>query len=113
MPNTNEQTELLRETRDLLRVIAEPSLAQRDQRLRKSLREVVGKGKSKAEAVLLMDGTRSQASICKHSGIDDGNLSRLVKALRAKSLLANDGQELKLAIAIPANFFSTPEKNDE
>jgi hypothetical protein len=55
----NEQTALLREMCDLLRVIAEPALEKRDQKLRKSLLEVVGKSKSRASAVLLMDGQRS------------------------------------------------------
>jgi hypothetical protein len=86
----NEQTELLREMRDLLRVLAEPALAQRDEPLRASLLEIVGKSKAKAKAVLLMDGSRSQTAICKESGIDEGYLSRLAKALRAKALIAAD-----------------------
>jgi hypothetical protein len=59
----DEQTELLREMRDLLLVIAEPALAKRDQARRVSLRETVGNGKTKnAKAVLLMDGKRTQAA---------------------------------------------------
>src|SRR5712664_647322 len=96
--------------RDLLRVIAEPALAKRDDAPRASLLEVVGKGKVKAKAVMLMDGTRSQTVISKESGIDDGNLSRLVKALRAKSLIAADEKQLKLVISIPPNFFANSEK---
>jgi hypothetical protein len=41
----NEQTELLRQIRDLLLVMAEPALAKRDERLRASLLEIVGKSK--------------------------------------------------------------------
>ena len=38
-----EDTELLREIRDLLLVMAEPGLAKRDERLREVLIEIVGK----------------------------------------------------------------------
>jgi hypothetical protein len=100
----NEQTELLREMRDLLLVMAEPALAQRDERYRTTLREIVGKSKFRAKAVLLMDGTRSQVKIKNESGIDAGDLSRSVKSLRAASLLSKD-ENPKLVIAIPPNFF--------
>jgi hypothetical protein len=82
----NEQAELLREMCHLLRVIAEPQLAKRDERLRASLLDAVGKSKAGAKAVHLMDGSRSQAVICKESGIDQGALSRLTKDLRASAL---------------------------
>jgi len=108
----NEQTDLLREMRDLLRVIAEPTLAQRDQRLRASLLEIVGKSKVKANAVQLMDGTRSQAAICKESGIDQGNLSRLVKTLRSKALIGADEKQLKLVISVLPNFFENSDKQN-
>ena len=109
---TNEQTELLREMRDLLRLLAEPALAQRDQRLRTSLLEIVGKAKSKAKAVFLMDGSRGQAAVCKESGVDDGNLSRLVKALRTAGLVGPEGKPLKLAIAIQNDFFEQSGKKN-
>jgi hypothetical protein len=101
----NEQIELLREMRDLLRVMAEPALAKRDEKLRASLRDVVGKSKLAAKAVLLMDGARSQSAVCKEAAIDQGNLSKLVKSLRAQGLLASDDKHPKLVIAIPWNFF--------
>jgi DNA-binding MarR family transcriptional regulator len=107
-----EETELLREMRDLLRVIAEPVLAKRDQKLRASLSEVVGKSKAKAKAVVLMDGSRSQAAICKESGIDQGALSRLAKALRAEALIAPDEKQPKLVISIPSDFFESSEKQN-
>ena len=100
----NEQTELLREMRDLLLVMAEPALEKRDERLRAELRDIVGKSKPLAKAVLLMDGTRSQSAIKSQSAIDAGNLSRCVKSLRESSLLAKD-ENPKLIIAIPPNFF--------
>ena len=100
----NEQTELLREMRDLLLVMAEPALAKRDERLRAALRNIVGKSKSRAKALFLMDGTRSQSAIRSESGIDQGDLSRCVKALRESSLISKD-ENPKLVIAIPPNFF--------
>lgn len=108
----NEQTELLREMRDLLLVIAEPALAKRDDKLRMALRGVVGKSKSRGRAVLLMDGTRSQSAIKAAVDIDAGELSRVVKALRAESLLSA-GDNPKLVIAIPPTFFEqSGERND-
>lgn len=102
----NEQTELLREMRDLLLVMAEPALAKRDERLRTGLKELVGRSKPAAKSVLLMDGSRSQAQIKNESGIDQGHLSRLVKGLREAGLIGKDAKENpKLVIAIPPNFF--------
>ncbi|QWG19334.1 hypothetical protein KMZ68_05615 [Bradyrhizobium sediminis] len=92
----SDDTEILREIRDLLRLIAEPALAKRDERLRASLQELVGKSKQKAEAVVLMDGTRSQADIRKAAGIDQGNLSRLVTALRQTELIGPDEKRPEL-----------------
>lgn len=110
---SEEQTQLLREMRDLLRVIAEPALAQRDQKFRKSLRQVVGKSKPKAKAVLLMDGSRTQATLRNESGMDSGNLSRLVKALRAEGLVGTDEKHPKLAVSIPPNFFDQSNNEDD
>jgi len=104
----SEETELLREMRDLLRVIAEPTLAKRDEKLRAALRDIVGTSKARAKAVCLMDGTRSQTAIKNETGIDAGQLSRLVKALRETSQLAKD-ENPKLIIAIPPNFFEQSE----
>jgi hypothetical protein len=108
----SEDTELLREMRDLLQVIAEPTLAKRDAKPRASLIGIVGKSSARAKATLRMDGSRTQAAICKESGIDQGGLSRLVKALRASSLMTVDEKQPKLAIAIPSNFFDDPEAQD-
>lgn len=101
----SEETDLLREIRDLLRLLAEPAIAKRDERLRGALLQIVGKSKAKAKAVHLMDGTRAQATICKESGIDHAALSRLTKALRTESLVAEDEKHPRLAIQVPANFF--------
>jgi hypothetical protein len=105
----DEQTDLLREIRDLLLLIAEPALAKRDEEHRVALREVVGRGKLQAKAVLLMDGTRKRAAIRQASGIDDGNLSRLEKSLRNRKLMTT-GEQPKLVISIPPKFFESAEK---
>lgn len=105
----SEEVDLLREMRDLLLVIAEPALAKRDERLRSVLKESV-KGKVSAKAVLLMDGSRTQKQISQESGINEGNLSRLVKALRANGLLAAQDQKPKLALSVPPTFFEQLEK---
>ena len=102
----NNQTELLREIRDLLRLIAEPAIAKRDERLRAGLLEIVGKSQLRAKAVLLMDGSKTQAAICKVAGIDAGQLSRLAKSLRAKSLIEADEKQPKILIDIPTDFFN-------
>jgi len=101
----DDQTELLREMRDLLRIIAEPALAERDKGKRAALFEIVGRSRSRANAVPLMDGSRSQSAICKESGIDPGELSRVTKALRAKALVSSDEKHPRLVISLPLNFF--------
>jgi hypothetical protein len=100
----NEQTELLREIRDLFRIVAEPALAKRDEKLRGVLRTIIGKRGNRAKAVLLMDGTRNQGTIRKETGIDQGDLSRCVKSLREASLVSAD-ENPKLLISIQPNFF--------
>ena len=101
----DENTQLLKEMRDLLRVIAEPALAERDQKRRTIIRELVGRSEKKAKAILLMDGSRNQKTICADCGIDNGDLSRLEKALRAKELLVPDQKRPTLVISLPPNFF--------
>jgi DNA-binding transcriptional ArsR family regulator len=109
----SDDTEILREIRDLLRLMAEPALAKRDERLRTSLQQVIGKSKQKAEAVVLMDGTRSQTAIRADCGIDDGNLSRLVKALREAELIGPDDKHPKLVFPLPSNLPGTVGKGKE
>ena len=101
----SEEVKLLTEIRDLLEVIAEPAIAKRDEKLRTTLRRVVGTSNKKAAAALLMDGTRSQAVIASEVGIDRGDLSRLVKALTTANLVAGNGKNPKLVVKVPANFF--------
>lgn len=101
----SRELEVLGEIRDLLRVMAEPSLAKRDAKLRAALRTVVGEGRKKVRAVLLMDGSRSQSAIVKEAGIDSGNLSRLVKDLAAAELISADQKQPRLLVSVPSNFF--------
>jgi len=103
-----ELAELLtavREIRDLVRLLAEPAIAERDQKLRDELRRIVGKSAAKSKSVLLMNGSRTQRDIHRETGIDEGQLSVFVKQLKSSKLLAADGKQPKLAISIPANFF--------
>ena len=105
-----EQTELLREIRDLLLAVAEPAIAKRDEKPRSLLKQIVGRSKPKAKAILLMDGTRKQKAIIEESGLDAGALSRCVKALREASLIGQGEKENpKLLITIPPNFFENTE----
>jgi hypothetical protein len=106
-----EETELLREIRDLLLVIAEPGLDKRDHKMREALLQIVGKSARRAKAVLLMDGTRTQMAIKNETGIDAGDLSRCVKALRDSSLIAKDDKQPKLAIPVQPDFFEQINKN--
>jgi DNA-binding MarR family transcriptional regulator len=101
------ELEVLTEMRDLLRVIAEPALAKRDEKFRASLLAIVGRSEGRARAVLLMDGTRNQSAITKSSGLDQANISRLIKALRAQSLLDTAVELPKLLINVPSNFFES------
>jgi|SRR6267142_559628 len=101
----SKEIELLTEIRDLLQVMAEPALEKRDAKLRTSLRKLVGGSEKKAKAVLLMDGSRSRAQIVQQSGIDQGDLSRLVKALGTDQLVSADEKQPRLLLKIPPNFF--------
>lgn len=108
---TREQ-ELLTEIRDLLQIIAEPQLAKRDAKLRSELRAAVGRSAKKAKAVMLMNGSRTQKAIAKESGMDAGNLSRLVKDLAAEGLLLSDQGHPRLTLAVPTSFFDEVESDE-
>lgn len=114
---TDHSTEILHvlaEMRDLLRLMAEPALAERDKKLRERLRDIAGNAKGKkAKAILLMDGTRVQAKIAAECGIDKSDLSGLVKKLKAAELLKDDVKQPQLAISVPTNFFEAGADADE
>jgi hypothetical protein len=105
MDEPSELLSAVREIRDLVRLLAEPAIAERDQKLRGDLKRIVGKSASAAKAVLLMDGTRSQRTIHRESGMNEGNLSTLVKRLAESKLLSGGGKHPQLAISVPSNFF--------
>jgi hypothetical protein len=102
-----ELLDAVREIRELLRLMAEPAIDARDRKLRNELRRIVGESEPRANSVLLMDGTRLQATIRAQSRMHQGNLSTLVKKLAAAKLLCGDTRLPKLAILIPSNFFET------
>jgi hypothetical protein len=110
---TDESSELVsavKEIRDLLRVIAEPAMAEHDKKARAELRRIVGTSLKKVKAVYLMDGTKSQAAIQKETAINQGHLSVLVKLLREGKLLSGDKKEPSLVIKIPKDFFEAGEE---
>jgi hypothetical protein len=108
----NEILTAVREVRDLVRLIAEPAIAQRDQKQRLELRRIVGSGLASRKAVLLMDGKRTQQAIYREARINQGNLSTLVKKLNSAGLLSGQQKQPKLSIAVPPNFFER-EPTDE
>ena len=93
------------EIRDLIRLMAEPQIAARDQKLREELLRLVSRSVPKQKSVFLMDGTRTQAAIIKETGVGQGHLSTLVKQLAQNNLLNGDPKQPKLAISIPSKFF--------
>lgn len=111
--DSTKMLQVLAEMRDLLRLIAEPAIAQRDKKLREALRGIAGSAVGKkAKAILLMNGTRSQKGIVTESGIDKGDLSGLVKKLKAAELLTGDPKQPQLVISIPSDFFEQGGESD-
>jgi len=106
------EIEVLNEIRDLLQVIAEPALAVRDAKRRAALRAAVGGSTKRAKCVQLMDGSRSQSAIAKESGLDPGNVSRLVKGLAAAQLIATDQRRPMVILKVPGSFFDGDGEND-
>ena len=105
MSDPDQLLSAINEIRDLVRLMAEPAIAERDRKLRVELKQVVGKSGAKSKSVFLMDGTRTQADIQRETKINKGDLSTLVKKLGASKLLSIDGKKPKLKISIPATFF--------
>lgn len=93
------------EIREFVRLMAEPAIAERDAKRRAELKKIVGSSARKGQAVLQMDGARAQKAIQLETGIDAGDLSKLVKRLKEGDLISGDGKLPKLAITVPANFF--------
>jgi|ERR1700686_2210977 len=95
------------EIRNLVRLMAEPAIAERDAKLRAELKRIVGTSARKAQAVLHMDGNRAQKDIQSETGINQGDLSTLVKRLKESDLISDDAKHPKLAITVPPNFFES------
>jgi hypothetical protein len=109
----NEQSELLTAVRkicELLELLAEDKIAERDAKQRLALREIVGKSPAKQKSIFLMDGTRAQAEIVRATTVHKGDLSTMIGKLHKAKLLAGDTKRPKLTISIPSNFF---ERNAE
>ena len=105
MDESSQLLKAVNEIRDLVRLMAEPAIAERDQKLRASLKLIVGSSAVKSKAVALMDGSRTQAVIHRETGMNAGHLSTLVKRLNEAKLVAGESKQPELAISIPPNFF--------
>jgi signal recognition particle GTPase len=86
---TTETVELLREIRDLLVPVAdayrdqyEERQAEREAQRLASIQALVASSDKRNKAWKLADGSRSQRTIAKESGMSEGNVSRLFKDLR-------------------------------
>ena len=106
---TEEHAQLLleevRQMRQLLELLAEPAIAQRDAKLRGELRQIVGSSAKKQQSVFLMDGNRTQTEIFAQTSVNRGHLSTMVGKLETAGLLADGKKQPRLAITIPPNFF--------
>jgi hypothetical protein len=108
--SSSELLETVRKIHGLLELLAEDKIAERDAKYRSALLAIVGSSKGGQKAVLLMDGTRTQAEIQRAAPMDHSNLSKLVGKLHGANLVTSDVKGPKLAISIPANFFETNAK---
>jgi hypothetical protein len=108
----SREIELLTEIRDLLLLMAEPALAQRDAKFRASLGSAIGRSAKKSKAVQLMDGSRSQVEIVREAAIDKGELSRLVNGLAGAQLISTDKKHPKLVVNLPLTFFESDDSHE-
>lgn len=108
-----ELLEAVLEIRKLLELLAEPAIAQRDAKLRKELRRLVGSSETKQKSVHLMNGTLTQTQIRAQTGVNAGNLSTLIGKMSEAKLLTADLKLPKLAISILPNFFESNDAEPE
>ena len=97
--------ETVRKIHELLELLAEDKIAERDAKQRKALLDIVGASTPMQKSVLLMDGTRTQKEIHEETSANRGHLSTLVGKLQTAKLIAGDTKIPKLTISIPPNFF--------
>ena len=107
MSESSELLSAVQEIRSLIRLMAEPAIAERDRKLRAELKRIVGSSVPKSKSVLLMTGARTQSDIQRETGMNKGNLSTLVKHLNEAKLLSGDLKSPKLSITIPSTFFES------
>jgi hypothetical protein len=86
--DNSEQLELLREIRDLLRPVADHY--QKDYDLRQQVRAIVNSSPPRRKAWDLLDGVLVQRDIYEQAGMDQGNLSKYLKALRQLGAISGD-----------------------
>jgi len=103
--NSIELLETVRRIHDLLELLAEDKIAERDAKQRTTLIEIVGASVPMQKSILLMDGTNTQTDIHTKTSAHKGQLSTLVGKLSTAKLLVGDSKYPKLAISIPSNFF--------
>ena len=82
------ELQVLRDIRDLLRPIADHYQAGYD--LRQKVRALVSGSLARRKVWDLMDGALVQKELEKQSGMDQGNLSKYLKALRAVGAITGD-----------------------
>jgi hypothetical protein len=99
--------EAVEEIREWVRLMAEPAIAERDAKRRGELKKLVGNSVRKGQAALRMNGVRTQKDIQRETGIDQGDLSKLVKRLAERELISGDSKHPKLVISVPENFFES------
>ena len=66
---TDELLSAIQEIRNLIRIMAEPAIAEHDKKARAELLRLVGSSAKKANAVFLMDGSRIQSVIQKETDL--------------------------------------------
>jgi hypothetical protein len=84
----SEQLQLLREIRDLLRPVADHF--QKDYDLRQKVRAIVNSSPPRRKAWDLIDGVLVQRDLHEQAGMDQGNLSKYLKALRHLGAISGD-----------------------
>lgn len=107
--NSAEVLKTLQKIEQLLELLAEDKIAERDAKQRKTLIEIVGASPLMRKSVLLMDGVRTQKEICTQTSADSSNFSKLIAKLNSAKLLVGDTKAPKLVISVPAKLF---EKNE-
>jgi hypothetical protein len=107
---SNEILAAVRKICELLELLAEDKIAQRDAKQRTALLEIVGTSAAKQKSVFLMNGTRTQTEIHKATSVNQGHLSTMVGKLHKAKLLVGDTKRPELAISIPPTFFESNAK---